>query len=472
MGPGLNERRLAVIGAGAAGLAAAWRLSQAFPGRVVLLEKQPYVGGLAATIEAMGRRFDLGSHRIHHSFEPEILKLIRSLCGEDLLSHRRNGLILVDGRFIRYPPNACDILKGLGLGASARFARGLLAARIKRLGRGVSQDNFAAYAVSKVGRPLYESFYRPYALKLWAAPPEEISYEAARRRTRQGFWGELRRLLSRKEESTYLYPAQGIGEIAEALASRILAAGGRIETGVKIERLPTDTQRRIKSVDYHCGGERRSLAVESVIATISPRSLLKLLKDSAGAPLECGLSWRGLRIMFLTTVDALPRDHETYYLPSPDYLIGRISEVDKYSGVLNRDDGRRAFTLEIPCSEDDRIWSMPEEDLRAACIGELTGFGLLKPVLTEAPQSCSVKMPCVYPVHFKEWREPYRRLGAFFDSIPNLYRAGRTALFMHSNLDHSLAMGLKLGDWLSGETAQRPPWPERLRQFSDYYVRE
>ena len=466
-----NQKRIIIIGAGIAGLAAARRLSEAFPGRVLVLEKEPYLGGLAATVTALGRRFDLGSHRIHHGFRREAMEVIRQLCGEDLLSHRRNGLIFIGNKRLRYPPNAYDIVKGMGIRAAMRFAGGLLCARAHRLIQTPAAD-FASYSISKVGRPLYESFYHPYAVKLWRIPPSEISYEPAMRRTRAGFWGEMRRLLSRKQEATYLYPAQGIGEIAEALAARVLSNGGEIQTGARLESLQVDSGRRITALAYTCQGSRHCVQADSIIATIPPADLLSLLSGQTGAPPSCDMIWRGLRIMFFLSRDVLSSDHETYYIPSPDYLIGRVSEIAKYSGFLNQDDGRRALTLEIPCSQGDTTWNMDEAALRAACAQELTSLKILGPILREPPISSSLRLSHVYPVHLKGWRLAYEKTGEFLDSFSNLYRLGRSALFMHSNLDHSLAMGLMLGDWMVSGGPEKEPWPEMLKHFSDYYVRE
>jgi protoporphyrinogen oxidase len=468
----LDERRIVVLGAGVTSLSAAWRLAAGLGQRVLLIEKNPYIGGLAATLESLGRRFDLGSHRVHSSFEPEVLALIEDLCGHNLIRRKRNGLILIDGKFIAYPPNAYDIVKGMGFARTAKFAAGLAAARILCTYPMPGASSFQSYLTFKVGKPLYTSFYKPYAEKLWGVAPHHISQDPAVRRTRKGFWTEFTRLLGRHQDRYFLYPPKGIGQVSEALKERLIASGGQIELGADVKSLETDAQHKIVALSYETTDhQRRTVAVDSLIATIPPIELSELLKTQVPAP-PLDLSWRALRVVFFVTRDWLPREHETYYIPSPNYLIGRISEIAKYSSALNRQDDCRAFTLEIPCSRGDKLWNMEEAALCDCCVKELAEFKIIKAALTERPQTASLRIDYVYPVHLKGWREKYAALRAYFNGFPNLYRAGRTALFMHCNLDHSMAMGLKVADCLQQADGSRSLWNEIEEQFAEYYVRE
>src|SRR5262245_58562751 len=109
-------RRIVVLGAGITGLTAAWELSRSFPGRVVLLEKEAAVGGLAATSSTRDRfAFDIGSHRLHRNNHPEVDQFIADLCGPDLLERERRGQIFLLDRPLRYPPSALDIMTAFGL---------------------------------------------------------------------------------------------------------------------------------------------------------------------------------------------------------------------------------------------------------------------------------------------------------------------------------------------------------------------
>jgi len=158
-----TDRKIVVLGAGITGLTVAWELSRTFPGRVLLLEKEAAVGGLAATFTRDQLAFDTGSHRLHDGYHPEVDRLIRDLCGPDLLRRDRKGLILIQNRPLRYPPSAFDILSAFGLTDLVRFSLGFLQARLECLVRRREPNNFEDYTMAKVGRGLYERFYKPYA---------------------------------------------------------------------------------------------------------------------------------------------------------------------------------------------------------------------------------------------------------------------------------------------------------------------
>lgn len=470
----LSEKTALVLGAGVAGLAAAWRLAEAFPGRVIVIEKRPYIGGLAATVDVLDRRFDLGSHRIHQTFQPDILRIIRELCRGDILTRRRHGRILIEDHLMNYPPNAVDVLQTLGARRLGTFAAGMLRARVRALLTPPRQESFETYARDKLGEEIYRSFYRPYAWKLWGQDPSLISHEPAMRRTRQGFWTEIRRLVKRRKETSYLYPADGIGAVAAGLAARATANGARIILGAEALRLelnPDGAATALAFRDNH--GMETKLACDLVVATISPENLLALLPSrSAGPAPQETLKWRALRIVFFCTALSLPRECETYYIPQADYAIGRISEVAKYSPRLAPPGVSPALTLEIPCSAGDTLWNMPDLELFQLCAAELGRLRLSPPRATYPLAAASIKLDTVYPIHLRGWRERYQTLRRNFSSIPNLYRAGRTALFMHCNLDHSIMMGLKLGEWLRLPAGEKPPWSESEEGFAEYYVRE
>lgn len=468
-----NSRSIVVLGAGLTGLAAAWRLSESYSERVLLIEKNSHVGGLAATIESMGRRFDLGSHRVHHSLDPKMIALVRELCEENLEQHSREGLILINRKFVRYPPTPFDLLKALGVFQCLNFTAGMIAARIRRSFRGQEGSSFESYILSALGKPLYYSFYRPYAEKLYGVSPSIISDEAGRKRIRRVFLTELKRLFSKRHDWLYFYPPQGIGQIAEAMKKRFLQNGGRLVLNAVPVNVELDSTRRITALVYQTAdGCTEKVEIESLVSTIPPDMLCGLLAKSGGEAPLCSLTWRGLRLVFFVTRDWIDRRPETYYIPGPDYLIGRVSEIAKYSSALDLQDGCRAFTLEIPCTPGDEVWCMKEETLRERCCSELTQFGILKPVLSAEPQMSMHFLERVYPLYLIGWQKHYAELTAYFNKFPNIFRIGRTALFLHCNLDHSITMGLELAGWLSQDSSTRKDWAEIEKGFAHYYVRE
>lgn len=465
---------IVILGAGLAGLAAAWRLSASFGNRVILLEKQPNVGGLAATINiGEDLRFDLGSHRLHKSCDPEVLELVRWLCDNELLEHKRRGLVLLEGKFVDYPPTVLGLLKAFGPVRCFLLAAGLAKSQIAGVCSRTPSESFDAYAISRLGKPLYNLFYKPYAEKLWGKLPEEMSKEAAIRRMRSLSLLRFSHRGEKADSSTYLYPRQGIGQIAESLKSKILANGAQIEFGALPEQVSLSEDRSITGLSYLSqNGEKKTIEVERLISTISPRDLCSLLETEATRPPPCELVWRSLLLVFFRTKDWIEQPNETYYIPSPRYLLGRISDIRKYSPNVGEEGDYKTLTLEIPCTKGDHTWNLENKELLAICQKELAQFGIVKQQTSETPTITTLKLENVYPVYSNGWQKAYTPLASFFDSFPNLYRIGRSALFLHCNLDHSMQMGFKVANFLMSSDKSKAKWKETEKSFSNYYVRE
>src|SRR3954465_9183371 len=161
--------RVVVLGGGAAGMTAAWELARS-GAEVTVLEREPRVGGLCATHERDGWRFDLGGHRFVSS-DAALTRWLEEILGDDLLTQERRSVVLHEGRRFRYPLEAIDLVKNLGVRENARALAGYAMAKARPL----RDRTFEDWVSSRFGRPLYEAFFGPYTEKLWGIPPSEIS---------------------------------------------------------------------------------------------------------------------------------------------------------------------------------------------------------------------------------------------------------------------------------------------------------
>jgi protoporphyrinogen oxidase len=326
-----------ILGGGITGLTAGWQLAEA--GRaVIVVESSETAGGVAGSLLSRGQVYDFGSHRIHEQYEPEVFRLIKDLLGDDLLRQPRRGQILVQGRFLNYPPSIFQILAAFGLRNGFLFARDYALAALKRLLPGPQPGNFEEYAIASVGGSLYRKFYFPYARKLWNLAPTAISVDPAINRMKkfgvdQVFREVRKRLSLSAAEHYFYYPAQGFGQIGQKVGERFLRLGGRIRYASRATRLEFGEHGRIVAVEIQAkDGSTERLPVDSVVSTIPVDVLDGLLqRDRAGtAGGNLGLVWRSLRLLFVTTPDKVASQHETYYFPEPDYVFGRVSEIGKY----------------------------------------------------------------------------------------------------------------------------------------------
>src|SRR5271167_3346033 len=119
-----------IVGGGPCGLAAAWHLARAGQ-RPIVLEREPLVGGLCATHERDGWRFDLGGHRFVSS-DAELSRWVKSLLGDQLLEAQRRSVVLHEGRRFRYPLEAADLVRNLGVRENAEALAGFARAQVAR----------------------------------------------------------------------------------------------------------------------------------------------------------------------------------------------------------------------------------------------------------------------------------------------------------------------------------------------------
>jgi protoporphyrinogen oxidase len=468
-----------VLGAGVTGLTVAWELSKVYGDKVVLLEKESAVGGLASTFTRKDLSFDTGSHRLHDGYSPEVDRLIRDVCGPDLLRRDRKGLIYLRDRPLAYPPSALDILFAFGLGECLRFSADFLRARLVRLVRPREPDNFEDFTTAKVGRSLYERFYKPYAVKLYGLPPDRVAKEPAVSRVRKFTFPALLRDLARKlgksRPPSYLYPVNGIGQLAGALQQRFVANGGQLRFVGGVDPLRAWGDREVREVAFTTrAGDREVVETNLVVSTLPLDALHHLVRREAdrNGPPAFDLRWRGLRLLYLITPDKVPSEHETFYFPESHIPFGRVSELNKYSPALNRDDERAVLTIEIPCSVDDAVWNMPDEQLAELCLSALQRLGILRQPAAGGVEFFSRKLRNVYPVYDLGWRERFERIYQRLNAIDNLYLIGRTALFLHCNIDHCMLMALKLAQHLTNGHPSKNGWDQTRQEFFDYRVRE
>lgn len=471
-----SAEKIIILGGGITGLTAAWELSKHSKLPILLIEKNADAGGLAGSLQRKDLKFDFGSHRIHKEYDPEVFRIIKDLLGDELLKRPRRGQIRIQGKFLDYPPAITQILTSFGLAGGLRLSRDFLLSRNYLFflpGRAVAlnrQTSFEDYATRAVGKSLYENFYKPYALKLWGVSPAELSFEPAVSRVKKfevrAVWNEVKKKATGATAAySFYYPAKGFGQIVERIQERFIANGGEILFESSVESLELNKDSEIEAVRVRmASGESRRVRSKLFIST-APIDVLHRLVCSAqgsGEITNPGLSWRSLRILYLLTPDKIPSEHETYYFPEPDVIFGRVSEPAKYSPFLNRSTEKCALVIEIPCTFDDEIWNMDEQVIAARCISDLRKLKILSLESRGTTEHFSHKIKNLYPVYELGWKENLDKVLRRFNLIKNLYFVGRPALFLHCNVDHCMAMALKLARFLSAGDVIREDWERSL----------
>ncbi len=169
---------VAIIGAGPAGLTAAYLLSKkGFS--VTVIEKDPkYVGGISRTVEHEGFRFDIGGHRFF-SKSQEVVDLWNEILPDDFIQRPRMSRIYYEGKFYSYPLRAFEALWNLGIWRSTLC---MLSYGKAKVFPNKNVKSFEDWTVNQFGYKLYSIFFKTYTEKVWGMPCDEMSADCAAQR--------------------------------------------------------------------------------------------------------------------------------------------------------------------------------------------------------------------------------------------------------------------------------------------------
>lgn len=474
--PNTAQPSFVVLGGGPAGLAAAYKLSQRGWKNVTVLERGSQVGGNAGSFVIDGIPVDFGSHRLHPVCPPEVMADIRALLGDDLLDRPRHGRIRLRGRWVHFPLKPLDLVRHL----PPAFIAGVLADAIRKpfAAKG-AEPSFASILERGLGRTICRDFYFPYAEKIWGLSPDALDPEQAKRRVGSGSLGKMvKRVLSavpgmprRPGAGRFFYPRNGYGQISNALHQSAQDAGASVHLNSSVTAVIAE-QGHVRHVEISVAGETRLLPADYVLSTIPVTVLARLVRtDGPAVPQDATqqLQQRSMVLVYLTLAAEQFTKFDAHYFPETAIRISRLSEPKNYS--LTTRPGRTVLCAELPCSQDDKEWSMTDEALGALVVRDLETAGL-GPV-PRVVQVQTRRLPHAYPLYTKGYRESLDALDQWIGGIDGLVTFGRQGLFAHDNTHHTMAMAYALVDCLGLDGSfDRGAWARARKSFEDHVVED
>jgi protoporphyrinogen oxidase len=461
-----------VLGAGPAGLAAAWRAAQRGLS-VRVLERAPAVGGMAASFEVAGVRVDHGSHRLHPATPPPVLAALRELLGDDLQTRPRNGRLRLYGRWVGFPLRPGELLRELPPLAKRRILRD---AALRPL-TPTRADSYGALLSSRLGPELYRALYEPYAEKLWGLPGDRIDAEQARRRVSAGgLWGIAGKVLRSAagrgpvdgQGRVFHYPRRGFGQIVDALADAAVAAGAEVRTGAEVA-----TVRRLSTAVAVSTVDGTTVRAGHVLSTVPLPVLARLARPQPPAGLLAAaarLRFRGMVLVYLVHGGGRWTPYDAHYLPGPETPVSRVSEPANYRTGAGDPADRSVLCAEIPCAVGDRVWTSTGDELAALVTGGLAATGL-PPVRLDGVEVR--RLPHVYPVYEIGYAGRLAGLAGWADGLDRVTTFGRLGLFAHDNTHHALAEAWDAVDALRPDGTRDPqPWAAARRRFAAHVVED
>jgi protoporphyrinogen oxidase len=436
------DRPVVIIGAGPAGLTAAYDLTaRGVPAMV--FEQDEHVGGLAKTVVYKGFRFDIGGHRFFTKVSG-VRDLWHEWLGADLLQRPRLSRIYYRGRFFDYPLKAANVLANLGPLTSASIVLSFLRAKITPIRPEIS---FEDWICNRFGRRLFEEFFESYTEKVWGIPCREIGAQWAAQRIRGlSLWTAVRAALApsnvngtiRTLVHEFEYPRLGPGMMWDACRDRIAEGGGRVALNTRVVALRHDGS-RMHSVVVDDQGVTRTQPASAVISTMPIRHLVRNLSPSVPPAIrEAGERLKYRDFMTVAVIvdqpDVFPDNW--IYIHEPAVRVGRIQNFKNWSPEMVPDAALTCLGLEYFCSAGDDLWNMHDADIVEVAKRELETIGLVR--AARVIDATVLRVHKAYPVYDDGYVEALARIRSWLAPLTNLQLVGRNGMHKYNNQDHSM----------------------------------
>jgi protoporphyrinogen oxidase len=432
-----------VLGAGPAGVGAAYELTRTGRARVTVLEQRDTVGGNAGSFQLDGVWVDYGSHRLHPACDPAILSNLHELLGEDLLDRPRHGRIRLENQWIHFPLKPGDLL----LRMPKKFALGVARDMVGRQAPPNGQpDSFASVLEHSLGSTICRGFYFPYARKLWGLPPEQLAATQARRRISGNSVGKILHKvanalpgLKKPGAGRFFYPRRGYGEISQRLAETAKASGAQFIMQARVTVVETDGN-GIAGVTYELDGQDHRIPTRNVWSTLPVSLLVRSLQPEpprAVAEAASRISFRGMILIYLTLEQDQFTEYDAHYFPEESIPISRLSEPKNYS-ASREPRGATVLCAELPSDPGTAQWEMSDEELGKLLCDWLGQTGL--PVTANVRRVTTRRLRQAYPVYIRGYEKDLAVADNWLRRVPGLLTFGRQGLFVHDNTHHALYM--------------------------------
>lgn len=503
-------KRAVIIGAGPAGLTAAYELLARTDVVPIVLEKSDDLGGIAKTSRYKGNRIDIGGHRFFSksdrvmawwlSFLPlergaaadfaiAYHRSTRTLAGtadgpdpavEDrvMLVRERRSRIYFDRKMFEYPLRLDPAtLAKLGPARTARIGASYLRSALFPL---KEEKNLEQFFINRFGRELYRTFFKSYTEKVWGMPCDKISAEWGAQRVKGLSIGKaVRHFLSstvgkrlgvrQKDVETslierFLYPKYGPGQMWETVAERVVAMGGSIVKGADVTRVIVEDG-RVAAVEASVPEGVRRFEGDHFFSTMPVRELVAAMGPAAPENVRevaDGLLYRdfltvGLLLKKLSIRDGADgpgaRTSDNWiYVQEPDVRVGRMQIFNNWSPYLVADPGTVWVGLEYFCDEHDDLWDMDDAALAKFGAAELEKIGIA--AAADVLDATVIRQPKAYPAYFGTY-DRFGEVRAWADAFPNLFLVGRNGMHKYNNQDHSMLTAMTAVDAIAAGRADK-----------------
>lgn len=488
----MENKNVIIIGAGPAGLTAAYQLLKNSGLKPTIIEESQFIGGISRTATYKNNRIDLGGHRFftkneqvmriweeimpiqgHPSMDDTRLDRTHawSETGPDpetddnvLLIRNRVSRIFYLKKFFDYPISLKpETLANLGLARTFKAGMGYLASVIHKR----REDSLENFYINRFGKPLYEMFFEDYTEKLWGVHPSKIAPDWGAQRVKGlSLFKVLLSVLTKpfgksaaKETSLieeFFYPKLGPGHLWETMAEEIIKMGGEIILNTRVNKLFFKDNVSITVEATGEGGRTVSFSAGAVFSSMPVKDLIDAMGQAVPEEVSAVASELPYRD-FITVgllLDKLKIKNKTrlktlanivpdcwIYIQERDVRLGRLQIFNNWSPyMVDKPEDTVWIGLEYFCNEGDKLWGMKDTEFIQHAIGELDKIGVIDKA--DVLDSTIIRVKKAYPAYFGSYRS-FDRVKEYLNTIDNLYCIGRNGQHRYNNMDHSMLTAIE-----------------------------
>lgn len=505
-------KKAVIIGAGPAGLTAAYNLlKQSRDYEVEILEETTEIGGISRTVRYKDNRMDIGGHRFFSkdqsvmqwwkdilpiqgapSYDDKLLGREKTLepGGPDpekvdrvMLVRQRVSRIYYKKKFFDYPISMKpQTFINMGFVQTVKAGCSYLKSTVHKL----PEDSLENFYINRFGKVLYSMFFEGYTEKLWGRHPREISADWGAQRVKglsimaiiKDMFSKIIPSKKQRQVETslieeFIYPKYGPGQLWETVASEIEKMGGTITKKALVNNVEFEGN-KIVSVSYVDENGQvvkkdadifiSSMPVKDLVESMGHEVPKRVNEIAAGLPyrdfVTIGLLVDKLNMKNLTNIKTLNNIVPDcwIYVQDTGVKLGRIQIFNNWSPYMVKEVDKKVWIgLEYFCKEGDSFWNMSDQESRRFATNELIKMGVIdnKNNVLDAHKE---KVKKAYPAYFDTYNN-IDEVITYLNQFENLYCVGRNGQHRYNNMDHSMVTSFEtVKNILSGRKDKENIW--------------
>ena len=499
----MNKKKVVIIGAGPAGLAAAYELNKSHNYDITILEAEDSVGGISRTINYKDNRMDLGGHRFFtkndrvENLWHEIMSNQSAPALDDKLLERKialdeNGLdpntddevmlkrhrvsrIYFLKKFFDYPISMKPrTFINMGFTRTMKAGFGYMYSSIHKR----KEESLEDFYINRFGKPLYQLFFESYTEKLWGVHPSKLSADWGAQRVKGlSLWKAFTSAITKpfkknknKVETSLIeqfeYPKYGPGQLYTLMAEKLTKDGVKIIYHAEVNEIKLKENAVAKVLtrdgkEYDVDYLISSMPIKDLFSSLGKENVdEKAYEVATSLPyrdfITVGLLLDKLAIKNKTKIktlnDLVP---DTWiYIQERDVKMGRIQLFNNWSPYMVKDPLHTVWMgLEYFASEGDELWEKSDEEFINMAIDELIKMGIISS-RENVIDSHRIKLKKAYPAYFGSYSE-FDIVKQQLDQYQNLFCIGRNGQHRYNNMDHSMLTGMIAADYIKKGTTNK-----------------